>query len=124
MKDDTQDGLFDPAELRVTDAELPGILAAVPRKIQKRRQHFIKVPWTWVERLVTARHLGTYRVALHLLYQHWKSSGRPITLANSVLATEGVRRGTKWRALGELEALGLIDIERRPRKSPRITVLL
>jgi hypothetical protein len=99
-------------------------LAVVPRKIQKRRQHFVKVPWVWVERLAEAHYTVTYRVALHLLYQHWKSGGRPILLANGMLRMEGVALGTKWRALRELERLGLIAIERRPRKSPLITVVV
>ena len=52
-------------------------LAVVPRKIQKRRQHFVKVPWTWIERLATARYIATYRVALHMLYRHWKRAANP-----------------------------------------------
>jgi hypothetical protein len=99
-------------------------LAVVPRKIQRRRQHFVKVPWTWIERLARARYTATYRVALHVLYRHWKIRGEPFTLSNGMVAIEGVARGTKWRALRELEQLGLIAIERRRRKSPRITVII
>jgi hypothetical protein len=98
-------------------------LAVVPRKIQKRRQHFVKVPWTWVEQLVKARHVASYRVALHLLYQRWKTDSQVVQLSNGVLVHEGVARRAKWRALRELEKLGLISIERRPRRSPIITLL-
>jgi hypothetical protein len=98
-------------------------LAVVPRKIQKRRQQFVMVPWTWIEKLATARYVATYRVALHVLYRHWKGQGEPFTLSNGAMLMEGVARGTKWRALRELERLGLIAIERRPRKSPRITMV-
>ena len=97
-------------------------LAVVPRKIQKQRRHFVKVPGIWAERLARARYIVSYRVALHLLYRHWKAGGRSFSLANGSLKTEGVARGTKWRALRELERLGLITVERRPRKSPVITV--
>ena len=96
--------------------------AVVPRKIQKRRRHFVKVPWSWVERLTRARHIVTYRVALHILYEHWRAGGRPCTLANG--AVEGVARGTKWRALRELEHLGLVTIERHKRKAPRVTAVV
>ncbi len=41
--------------------------AVVPWKIQKRRQQFVKVPWTWVERLTGARGHAVI-VALHILY--------------------------------------------------------
>jgi hypothetical protein len=90
----------------------------------RKRRHFIKVPLLWFERLAEARHIATYRVALHLLYQAWKMSGQPVPLPNGPLIAEGIARGTKWRALGELERLGLVIVERRKRKAPRITVLL
>lgn len=104
--------------------EMVGKLAAVPRKVQKRRQSFVKVPGLWVERLAGARYIATYRLALHVLHRHWKSCGKPFTLSNGMVAMEGVARGTKWRGLCELEQLGLVTIERRKRKSPRITVLV
>jgi len=94
---------------------------SVPRKI--RHGHFVKVPWWWIERLAkTARYKVTYRVALHLLYQHWKNRGQRIKLANGVLEMEGVAQGTKWRALQELERAGLITIERRSNRSPLVNV--
>jgi hypothetical protein len=93
----------------------------VPTRLKHRK--FIKVPLIWKECLSEAAYIGTYRVALHLLYRHWKEGGRPILLSNVALATEGVSRWGKWRALRELELLGLVKIERRPRKSPVITVI-
>jgi hypothetical protein len=126
MTNETQDDLFDPAKFRVTDAELPGILAAVPKKQpkpKKRARKFTMFPLLWEEKLTEARHLGTYRVALHLLHRAWRGKGEPILLANGQLATKGVTRRTKWLALAELERLGLIVVERRPRKSPIITIL-
>ena len=103
--------------------EILATLAVVPRKIQKQRQHFVKVPWTWIERLATARYTATYRVALHILYRHWRG-GKPFALPNGMMSREGVERRAKWRGLMELERLGLVAIERRQRKSPLITVLL
>jgi hypothetical protein len=97
-------------------------LAVVPRKIQKRRQQFVKVPWTWVEKLAKTSSANTYRVALHLLYEHWRCSGQPFHLPNGVLAMEGVTRFAKWRALTELEHLELISVEKRPKRSPKIVV--
>ena len=99
-------------------------LAIVPRKIRRQRGHFVRVPWTWIARLAKARYTATYRVALHILYRHWKNRGEPFTLSNGMVAMEGVSRWQKWRALRELEQLGLITIERRKRKTPRITVTI
>jgi hypothetical protein len=98
-------------------------LAVVPGQIKRRRRQFVMVPWIWIEKLGTARYVATYRVALHVLYRHWRGRGEPFTLSNGMVAIEGVSRWQKWRGLRELERLGLIAIERRPRRSPRITLV-
>jgi hypothetical protein len=89
----------------------------------RKRCHFIKVPVPWVERLTQAHYIATYRVALHLLYLSWKAGSQSVELPNGSLRAEGVERRAKWRALQELERLGLIAIERRLRKAPRVAVL-
>ncbi len=94
----------------------------VPAKIQRRRQQFVRVPWTWIERLSGARHISTYRVAMYVLHLHWKRGGQPFPLANGMLAEDGVSRYRKRDALRELEQLGLITVDRRQRKSPLVTV--
>jgi hypothetical protein len=104
---------FDLKNLRLPPETLRERPATVPRKIQKRRQHFVKGPWGWVERLNGATG-QTYRLALLLLYLHWKSKSKPIKLPNGMLKIDGVSRASKWRALAELERRGLIAIERRP----------
>jgi hypothetical protein len=35
----------------------------------------------------------------------------------------GISRGQKWRALRELQSLGLIEVEERPSRSPIIRLL-
>jgi hypothetical protein len=87
------------------------------RKEQKQQQHFIKVPWPWVVRLASAHCIATHVVADYLLYLNWKT-------ANGALAMLGIERRQKYRALNELEQLGLIMIERRYRRSPLITIHL
>ena len=84
-----------------------------------RRQQFVKVPLTWVERLKHARHKATYCVALYVLHQHWRTSGKPVTVSNKSL---GLPRRSKWRGIRELERLGLIRAETHLRKSPVITL--
>jgi hypothetical protein len=93
-----------------------------PKKLQKRKQHFVMVPWAWVERLKGAT-VQTHRVALHLLYLHWRHKG-PFKLPNGMLKIDGITRYSKWRALADLEQRGLIVVERRRRKSPRVSVLI
>jgi hypothetical protein len=96
---------------------------AVPRKIQKRREHFVQVPWRWVEKLKGAAS-QTWYLAHHLLYLHWKGGGEPIKLANGMLEFDGISRQSKWRALGDLERRGLIMVERRPKRSPIVRLNL
>jgi hypothetical protein len=43
---------------------------------------------------------------------------------NGVLKEKGISRWSKWRALNELERLGLITVERRKRKSPIIRLIV
>jgi hypothetical protein len=121
MADDKPDPL-DVNNLRF----LPGDAqwAAAPKKIRQRRQQFVQVPWTWLERLAQSRSANTYRVAVTLLYLHWKANDSPIKLANGMLGIDGVSRSSKWRALAELERFGLITISRRYKKSPIITLIL
>jgi hypothetical protein len=92
-----------------------------PKKIAKRRLYWVKYPMTWHEPMKDA-HGKTYRVALHLLYLHWKGKGEPIKLANGMLEEDGVSRHAKRRALIYLERRGLITVERRLKRSPIVTV--
>ena len=111
---------FDLANLELSDeVRVLGSVAAV-----RRRRHFIKVPNSWMEELQKARHIGTYRVALHLLYRHWKKAGEVAPLSNVALAEVGVTRWEKWRALEELERLGLVEVRRRPRQAPLVKLIL
>jgi hypothetical protein len=94
----------------------------VPRKIQKRREHFVRFPFPWLERLEGAPG-QTYRLALLLLYRHWKGGGEPIRLANGMLAIDGVPPTTKLRALRDLERRGLAAVDWRLRKSPVVRLV-
>jgi hypothetical protein len=97
-------------------------LAVVPRKIQKRREQFVMVPWRWLDLLATTSSANTYRVVMHLLYEHWRRNGQSFPLPNGMLRLGGVTRQAKWRALVELERLGLVSVEKRPNRSPKVTV--
>jgi hypothetical protein len=99
---------------------------STPRRVQKRQRDFTIVPNTWIERLRSSgcSSIHTVFVALHLLYEDFRNYGKPFPLPNGMLRYDGTSRQSKWRALNELEQLGLITIERRPKRSPRITILV
>jgi hypothetical protein len=104
---DAEDSPLESLRLSTTEAVRERRLPS--RKIQKRQRHFVRVPWTWIERLGGADG-QTYRVALYLLYLHWKGNGAPVKLASGMLNMDGVPRETKRRALLDLERRGLAVI--------------
>jgi hypothetical protein len=118
----TDDPYADLKQHRLTPEKLARLAVAAPRRRQEESRHFVKMPVLWVERLAEARHIASYRIALHLLYQTWKTGRQSVELPNASLATLGISRRSKWRALGELERLGLVMVERRRRRTPRIVV--
>ncbi len=76
----------------------------ITRKSRAARSkgRFVMLPMAWVSKLAEINASGTtYRVAIHLLLQTWQRKAPTI----------------KHRA-------GLISVERRPAKSPMITVLM
>jgi hypothetical protein len=116
MKDD-----FDVDRLRIGPGEWG---AFVPKaRPQKWRRKFVKIPWSWVDALKGAKCVSSYRVAIYVVYEHWRGGGRPVKLSNVALAEMGVSRELKRRALRELGGLGLIKAECRPRRSPIVTPL-
>lgn len=79
-------------------------------------------PLEWSHRLSRPKHAYTRAVADCLLYLEWRGKGKPLRLSNVALQEWGVSSRDKSRALKELEVLGLIEVERRKGKSPRITL--
>ena len=99
----------------------PADLQRKPKRKKWQRQ-YVQVPWTWVERLQSAKRISTYRLALVLVYESWRLGGRPITLSNVSALAEGLSRRSKWRSLAEFEQLGLIEVERHRRHAPRVSL--
>jgi hypothetical protein len=58
-----------------------------------------------------------------LLFRSFQERRDTIKLANGLLALLGINRCQKRRALVELEAMGLVVVEHRERKSPNVTLL-
>jgi hypothetical protein len=88
-----------------------------------RGPKFLKMPIVWIDRLNTAKLAVTFKVANHLLRKEYETHQPTIRLANIALVSIGITPHTKWRALAELERLGLVHIERHTRKSPVVTLL-
>jgi hypothetical protein len=114
---------FDPKRLGLPDDLIQERKVSMSKKEKRRQKNFIIVPGVWREQLTKVKYIATYRVALHILARDFETHGKPFPLSNGALALENVSRWEKPRALAELEAVGLIRVERCKRKTPRITAL-
>jgi hypothetical protein len=93
---------------------------AKPRS--KWRREFVRVPWEWAERLQAAKRISSWRLAVLLLYEHWRTGGRDIALSNILARHIGLSCRSKSRGLNELENLDLIEVRRRRRTAPRVAL--
>jgi DNA-binding HxlR family transcriptional regulator len=63
-------------------------------------------------------------VVAYMLHASWKTRSLTFTMPNGWLEERGVSRKAKSQVLRDLEAAGLVTVERRDRKSPRVTILV
>jgi hypothetical protein len=91
---------------------------------RSHRSEFVMLPVAWMRRLRDAQFPATWPIAVHILFEHWKLSGRRhVRVSNALASAAGVAPRTKRRAVRELERLGLIRVERAPKKSPLVVEL-
>jgi hypothetical protein len=111
---------FDIAGLTIDPAD-PTLVPARGARVSdhKARRYFVKIPWAWVQKLEGAPG-QTYRLALHILFSHFRERGASIILSNK---SAGMSRQSKQRALQDLEARGLVIVQWRERRSPIVHVL-
>ena len=111
-------------KLRVDPARMQRILEQHGRKSKRKgwQRNYTLVPREWELRLLDAKRISTYRLAIELLYLHWYGNGKPVTVSSKVAQAVKISARSKWEALAELERLGLIEVDRRPRKSPRVVL--
>jgi hypothetical protein len=83
---------FDIEKLRIDpkDPNLKPKAAGRPKVGKKWQRKFVQVPWVWIDRIKAASRLTTYRLALLLLYEHWRTGGRSIKLTNVGLVGDGI----------------------------------
>ena len=113
-------------KLRVDPALMQQVLDEQQARKSKRKgwqRLCTVVPRAWELRLLQAKRISTYRLAHELLYLHWYGKGKPVTVSSKVAKAVKISARSKWEALAELERLGLIEVHRKPRKSPRVVLL-
>jgi hypothetical protein len=95
----------------------------MPKSARRSTDPFDKFPRWWTLKMKDAG-LGSFKLALLLLHLNWKSCGRPVVVSAAAAKDRGVGPRQKVTAVLELERLGIIQVERRFKKSSLITVLL
>jgi hypothetical protein len=107
---------------RLSDVSGEHLIKPATNKIP--REQFLKgpIPWPWVK---TASSLPGKALALGMLL--WREAGMdgigPVTVTNAKAAALGIDRSAKSRAVADLERVGLVRVERRPRRNPLVTIV-
>jgi hypothetical protein len=95
-----------------------------PSKARRREANlFIKMPLKWAATATTAIGSRQCFVLIWLLHLAWKTKAMTFKLSNAPLASYGVSRETKRRALVKLETAGLIKVERLHGRATIVTLL-
>jgi hypothetical protein len=90
----------------------------------KRKNTFVKVPLWWIEQATHATRSPRAFVCIWLLHLAWKYRSMSFPLPNDLLGKRGIDRRIKRRALANLEAAGLITVDRRHGKTPTVTLVV
>jgi hypothetical protein len=98
-------------------------LEAVAPTKRKKVDAFVKVPLPWIAAAANHVRSPATLVMVELLYASWKARRSTFSLPNVRLAKLGVSREIKRRVIRDLERGGLITVERKPSKSPIITLV-
>jgi hypothetical protein len=111
--------------IEVEEVVIPGI----GNGNQKRRRSVERFAMLTEERLRLLAKIGprfpaAWLIYCHLLMVNWKKLRQPVKLTNKALAELGVSRFAKYRALRELERVGLIKVKKHTDyEAPIVTPL-
>ena len=122
MDDQDETGI---KKLRIDSALMQRVFEQQARKSKRKgwQRNYTQVPREWELRLLGAKRISTYRLAIELLYLHWYGKGKPVTVSSKMAREVRLSIRSKWNALSELERLGLIKVDRKLRRSPCVVLL-
>jgi hypothetical protein len=90
---------------------------------KSKRAGWIKLPLPWAVKAAKASNTTRALVWIRLLQANWEAGSDTFPLPNGQLKRDGVTRQIKSRVLRELEAAGLITVQRRGRNAPLVTIV-
>src|SRR5262245_29612720 len=114
-------------EIAVEGLRLAGVVAErkvelAGARVRRSRQFIPRVPMEWFRRACGLPGKAVV-VALAAWYRSKRERSPTVILSQAGLSELGVSRQAKYRALRHLEAEGLVEVRRRGRKSPEVTVI-
>ena len=92
-------------------------------KAAKREDPFVRHPQWFAEATARITKSPAILVCYYILHASWKARSLTFTMPNGWLEERGVSRKTKRRVLLELEAAGLIMVDRSNHRSPKVTLM-
>jgi hypothetical protein len=98
-------------------------LKAAAQPQRKRAEPFVKLPLSWAAKAAAATKCPKAIVWVWLIHRAWQTKSSTVSVPNGALAKLGVSRNVKRKALQQLEAAGLVAINRQSRKTPSVTLL-
>jgi len=111
------DDPFDPARLRLN---VPTVSPTLTAKSAKAKGEYALIPMSWFEAM-RGTSVGAHRLAIYLLHRKFKHHSGTFRLPNG--KDLGISRFAKYRALRELEAIGLATVDKRTGKPPTVTLV-
>jgi hypothetical protein len=126
------DNEFDARELALTRELKEEIFAAQAartategsRKLKRRSQRveFVMLPYAQTMCAAGKVKSAALAVMVELAYQVFKTHKSEVVLSNAMLRSVGISHKAKLRALRQLEAAGVVVVDWKARKSPRVSV--
>jgi hypothetical protein len=102
----------------------PEVKKATPRRRPLAETTFVRLPYQQITQLYGRLSVAAFHVMVELDHQHFKNRGKnPLKLTNQTnLATAGMRRNTKVKALRELQDAGLITLQKEGKGAFVVTI--
>ena len=91
------------------------------RRQQKGQQFIAAIPLAWIGPTFTMTPNAT-RLALAIWFQSKRSRSKEVSIGAKLLAQFGIGRKVAYRLLGKLELAGMVEVDRKRGRVPRVTV--
>jgi hypothetical protein len=106
------------------DTPTPEVKKATPHRRPRAETTFVRLPYQQITQLYGCLSVAAFHVMVELDHQHFKNRGKnPLKLTNQTnLATAGMRRNTKVKALRELQDAGLVILQKEGNGAFVVTI--